>query len=525
MSISNGGPPSLHDFAISRRGILKGIAGAGLLLPFADASFAQTAPKKGGKLVVALNAWTSSDTLDPGNFYDGNNAMVGFAVYDLLVNRAPDLKPMPWLAESWEPNADASEWVFKLRSDVTFHSGKRFGADDVIYSYTRLKSDKSTSPTKAFMSQIKEMKKVDEHTVRFVLEAPNADLPITFSDTRVHIVEDGATEFLGKASGTGPFKVKTFEPAQSYVLTRNDHYWGSGGPYVDEIEYVGIPDRTARVNALLSGDVDILMDLDPTAVPVLKAKPDMVVLNAKSGTHVNVAMMLDMDPTSKNDVRLAMKYALDREAIVQNVYKGFGVVGNDHPIAPIDPFYNKEIPQRPYDPDKARFHIKKAGLENTKLPFYTSDAPRNGCVAATQIYQQSAAKCGINLDLQQIPADSYWEKVWIKQPMLISSWDGRPVPDLILSIAYKTGGDYNETHWKNEKFDKLLVEGRGTLDFAKRYEIYGECQRMLQDDGGVAVMTFLDILDAHASHVKGIKAHPSGNLDFFQFATNVWIDA
>lgn len=517
-------PLGLHPLASSRRTLIKGAA-AGLLLPFTHAAMAQQKPRKGGKLVVALNAWTSSDTLDPGNFYDFSNATVGFAVYDLLVNRSADLKPIPWLATSWQANADASEWVFTLRKGVRFHSGKSFGADDVIYTYSRLIAPNSTSPTKAFMSQIKEMRKLDDQTVKFTLHAPNADLPLTFSDTRVHIVENGATEFLGKASGTGPFKVKTFQPASSYALTRNEHYWGENGPYVDEIEYIAIPNRTARVNALLSGDVDIVFDLDPAAVPVLQANPAMAVLRAKSGTHVNVAMMLDMEPTSKNDLRLAMKYALDREAIVKNVYRGFGVAGNDHPIAPVSPFYSKEIPQRAYDPDKARFHIRKAGLENAKLPFYTSDAPRSGCVAASQVYQQSADKCGVKLELIQIPSDSYWEKVWIKQPMLISSWDGRPMPDLILSIAYKTGGAYNETHWHNETFDKLLLEGRGALDFARRYEIYGECQRMLQEEGGVAVMAFIDILDAHGAHVKGMKPHPSGNLDFFQFATSCWIDS
>ncbi len=516
---------SFYGCPISRRSLVKGVAAAGLLIASPRFGMAQDTPKKGGKLVVALNSWTSSDTLDPGNFYDTNNLLVGFAVYDLLVNRGPDLKPIPCLAESWEPNADASEWVFKLRKDVTFHSGKTLSADDVIYTYNRLISPTSTSPTKAFMSQIKEMKKIDDLTIQFILSYPNADLPITLSDTRVHIVENGATEFLGKASGTGPFKVKTFEPATSYVLTRNENYWGSGGPYIDEIEYIGIADKTARVNALLSGDVDVIMDLDPAAVPRLQSDSEMVIVTAKSGTHINIAMMLSMEPTGSKDMRLAMKYSIDREAVVQNVYRGFGSIGNDHPIAQIDPYYNKDIPQRVFDPDKARFHIKKAGLENTKLPFYTSDAPRNGCVAASQILQQSASKCGINLDLIQLPTDSYWEKAWIKQPMLISSWDGRPLPDLIFSIAYASGGEYNETKWNNPQFDKLLVEGRGTLDDNKRREIYGECQRMLQNDGGVAIMAFIDILDAHASHVKGVTSHPSGNLGFFQFATNVWIDS
>lgn len=220
-----------------------------------------------------------------------------------------------------------------------------------------------------------------------------------------------------------------------------------------------------------------------------------------------------------------MKYAIDREKILKNVFKGFGHIGNDHPISPIDPYYNHDIPQRSYDPEKVRFYIKKSGFENVPVDLYTSDVPASGAIAACEVYQETAAAGGLKLNLIKPPADSYWSNIWMKKPICVSAWDPRPVPDLMFSIAYKSGGSYNETIWNNERFDKLLVEARGITDFNKRKEMYGEMQRMLQEDGGVSVLAFLDFLDAANSNVKGITPHPSGPLGFYQFATNVWLDS
>lgn len=500
-------------------------ASAGLIGTMATTRYAQAAtPKKGGRLVMGTEGAQAQDSLDPTKFYSTANLFVGFAVYDLLVNRDADLKAMPWLATSWESSADSSSWVFDLRKDVKFHDGKDFGADDVIYACGRHTAEDSESPAKSFMSQIESMDKLDTHQVRFNLKGPNADFPIVLSDTRVHITQAGYEDFGTTSPGTGPFKVKEFDPGGRYEFTRNDDYWGDG-PYVDELEMVGIGDATARVNALIAGDINCLLQLDPIAIKLLESSGAAQVLKANSGAFMNLACMVDRAPTDDPDVRLAIKHCFDRQQIVDNVLKGFGSIGNDHPVAPIDPFYCSDIPQRDYDPDKARFHIKKAGLEDKPIDFYGSDVPGSGALAACQVIQEAASKTGVNLNLIQPPADSYWSAVWIQKAICASGWDARPVPDMILSIALQSESSYNETQWKNETFDKLLVEARGEKDVDKRKEMYCEMQRMIHDTGGHVTMAYRDYVDAAREEVMGIVPHGSGPLGFFQAPRTAWIDA
>lgn len=520
---------SLNQGKISRREFIYRMGAIGVTaaaLPSLLSGTAQAAtPKKGGKITVGVEAAQTKDSLDPTQYFSTANILMGFSVYDSLVNRGPDLKPIPWLAESWEVGTDASEWIFQLRKDVEWHDGKPFTADDVIYSCNRHTREGTESPAKGYMSQIAEMKKDGDHVVRFKLSAPNADFPVVLSDTRVQISQNGYEDFVSTTVGTGPFKVKEWKSGSRYAFTRNDNYWGSDGPWVDEIEVVGIGDITARVNALLSGDINVMLELDPKAVALIERNKKVDLIQTKSGAFINLAMMMDREPTNNPDFRLAMKYAINREQIVKNVLKGYGSVGNDHPISPTDPYFCSDIEQRSYDPDKARHHIKKAGLENTPVDFYASDVPGAGTLAACQVLQQSAAAAGINLNLINPPADTYWSAVWIQKPLTASGWDMRPVPDLMFSIAFKGDSDWNETKYVNEGFDKLLLEARSTVDFDKRKGMYCEMQQMVQDDGGHATLAFRDILDAKATDVQGISAHPSGPLGFYQFARTVWIDS
>lgn len=485
---------------------------------------AQT-PKRGGRLTVGVAASQQNNSIDPAKYFSDSDLLRGHALYDKLINRAPDMKPIPQLAESWESNKDASQWVFKLKKEVLFHDGKSFGPDDVIYSFQHHLGEKSESPAKAYFSQIKEMKKLDEHTVEFTLTSPNAEFPIILSDTRAHIISKGYTDFTTTTNGTGPFMVKEFKPGSTYIFERNPHYWGSNGPYVDEIEYIGIGDPTARVNALLSGDIDLMMDLDPKTASLIKRSQNATLLRAKSGQHSGLAMMLDREPTSNNNVRLAMKYAVDREMILNNIYKGYGHIGNDHPISPIDPYYNNDIPQRSYDPDKARFYIKKAGMENKPLNLYSSSVSGAGAIPSCELLQETAKAGGVNLKLHKVPADSYWTTTWQQKPMCTTNWAARPIPDLMFSLVYKADASYNESAWKNQKFDKILLEARSVTDFNKRKGMYDEMQNMLHQDGGIVIMAFVDILDAVNKKVKGITPHASAPLGFYQFATTAWIDS
>lgn len=514
---------------ISRRKFIGTLAAAGATTATIDGLVGQRAyaatPKKGGRLVVGIEAAQAQDSLDPSKYFSTGNIQMGYSVHDNLVNRDADLQPMPWLATSWEANTDASAWVFDLRTDVEFHDGSKFGAEDVIYSMARHYREGTESPAKAYMSQIESIDKLAEHQVRFNLKAPNADFPMILSDTRVQVTKRGLEDFTGTPPGTGPFKVVEFTPGSRYVFARNDNYWGNDGPYADELEFVGIADNTARINALIAGDINVLLQLDQKATRLINNSGSGYVINAPSGAFLNLAMMMDREPTNNPDVRLAIKHAIDREGIRDNILKGLGSVGNDHPIAPIDPYYNASIPQRTYDPDKANFHIKKAGLENTPIDIYGSDVAGTGALASAQHLQQSAKKAGINLNVINPPSDSYWSAVWIQKPIITSGWDPRPVPDLIFSIAFAGGASWNETIWKNDRFDKLLVEARSVTDFAKRKEMYDEMQLMLHDNGGHATLGFRNFVDAARNEVQGITPHGSGPLGFYQMQRTAWIDA
>jgi len=520
----------LKKGVLPRREFIKLATAAGISstalgsLLLSSSAQAQT-PKTGGRLKIGVTASQQNNSIDPAHYFSDSDLLRGHALYDKLVNRAPDMKPIPQLAVSWEPNADASKWVFKLREGVKFHDGKSFGPEDVIYSFQHHLGKKSESPAKAYFSQIKEMKKLDKHTVEFTLKSPNAEFPVILTDVRAHIIADGYTDFTKTTNGTGPFKVKEFKPGSTYIFERNPHYWGSNGPYVDELEYIGIGDPTARVNALLSGDIDLMMDLDPKAAALIERNKNTNLLRTKSGQHSGLVMMLDRKPTSDNNVRLAMKYAVDREMILKNIYKGYGHIGNDHPISPIDPYYNSDIPQRHYDPDKARFYIKKAGLENKQMDLYASSVAGAGAIPSTELLQETAKAGGINLKLHKVPADSYWTTTWKKKPMCTTNWAARPIPDLMFSLAYKSGASYNESAWNNKHFDKLLLDARSEIDFNKRKGIYDEMQTMLQQEGGIIVLAFVDILDAMNKKVKGVTPHASAPLGFYQFATTAWIDS
>ena len=520
----------LKNGVLPRREFLKLAAAAGISstalgsLLLSSNVQAET-PKRGGRLMVGVAASQQNNSIDPAKYFSDSDMLRGHALYDKLVDRAPDLKPIPQLAESWESNADASKWVFKLRKDVQFHDGKSFGPDDVIHSFQHHLGEKSESPAKAYFGQIKAIKKLDKHTVEFTLTSPNAEFPVILTDVRAHIFADGYTDFTKTTNGTGPFKVKEFKPGSTYIFERNPNYWGSKGPYVDEIEYIGIGDPTARVNALLSGDIDLMMDLDPKTASLIERNQNVNLLRIKSGQHSGLAMMLDRKPTNDNNVRLAMKYSVDREMILKNIYKGYGHIGNDHPISPIDPYYNSDIPQRAYDPDKARYYIKKAGMENKPLNLYSSSVAGAGANPSSELIKETAKAGGVNLNIHKVPADSFWTTTWQKKPICTTNWAGRPIPDLMFSYVYKSDAAYNESAWKNKHFDKLLLDARSETDFDKRKGMYDEMQSMLQQDGGLIVLAFVDILDAANKKVKGITPHSSAPLGFYRFATTAWIDS
>jgi peptide/nickel transport system substrate-binding protein len=513
---------------MTRRDVLKMLVAGGMQATLAG-SLATTAmsvhaqtPRKGGRIRVAGVASGVNDTLDPAKQSNGTDYARGFMFYNGLTVLDATLTPQPSLAEEFTTQ-DAKTWVFKLRKGVTFHDGKPLAPNDVVYSILRHKDPATASKAKVLADQIDTVKATGPNEVTITLTSPNADLPAILGTYHFHIVKEGTTDF-NAGIGTGPYKVKEFKPGVRSIAVRNDGYWKPNRPYLDEIEFVGITDESARVNALLSGQVDLISAVDPRSIERIKGTGKYAVFETKAVSYTDLIVRVDRAPGSNPDFVLALKYLLNRDQILKSIQLGNGVVANDQPIAATNRFYFKGLPQRPYDPDKAKWHLQKANVGSGAIPVVASPAATSS-VEIALVLQQAAQQIGLNLDVKRMPSDGYWSTHWMKHPVGFGNVNARPSADLALTLFFKSDAPWNEAGWKNEKFDQLLVAARGETDVAKRAQMYADMQAMIHNDGGIGIPMFISSLDGHASKLKGLSPIPLGGMMASTFSEHVWLES
>ena len=468
------------------------------------ASKAQAAtPKKGGRLRVGIGHGSTSDTLDPATFTDSYMQFVGYGLRNHLTEVSNTDELIPELAESWETSDDAVQWTFKLRKGVEFHNGKTLDAGDVVATINHHLGEESKSAAKAILQSIEEVKADGKDTVVFTMKEGNADFPYIVSDYHVAIMpaKDGKLE-PQSGVGTGGYVLESYEPGVRTVLKRNPNYWKEGRAHFDEAEVLVIPDVVARTNGLTTGEIDVMDRVDLKTVHLLARNKDIRIEETSGTQHFTFAMRTDLPPFDNNEVRQALKYAVDREALLQSVLRGHGVLGNDHPIGRSNRFHANELEQRTYDPDKAKFHLKNAGLSSLKVDLSAADAAFAGAVDAAVLYKEHAAKAGIEIKVIREPNDGYWSNVWLIKPWCAVYWGGRPTEDWMFSSAYAAGAPWNDTFWEHERFNQLLVAARAELKEVKRREMYVEMQRIVRDEGGVVVPMFANYVFAMSNKVQ-----------------------
>jgi peptide/nickel transport system substrate-binding protein len=297
-----------------------------------------------------------------------------------------------------------------------------------------------------------------------------------------------------KGVGTGPFILEAWEPGVRFFGKRNPNYFREGRPYFDEVEFIGIADTNARTNALKTGQIHVMNRAEPKTLHLLERAPGIQVLKLEGARHYTIPMLTTTKPYDNNDVRLGLKYAID------------------HPIPRNNQYFAKELPQRKYDPEKAKFHLKKAGFLDHEFKLHAADAAFPGAVDASVLIQESASKAGIKIKVVREPDDGYWENVWIKKEWVQCYWSGRPTADWMFSIAYAADANWNDTLWKHDKFNMLLKEARAELDQKKRREMYVECQRIVSDEGATPVPAFA--LQLSAASKKLAFENPAANWEF-----------
>ncbi|WP_425050976.1 ABC transporter substrate-binding protein [Psychromarinibacter sp. S121] len=486
----------------TRRGLLRTGAAAGVLAATGLPLRAQAT--RGGRLRMGLNGANTSDSWDSRTHSDifMISAAQG-AVFDSLTVVAADGSLEGELAESWETSSDAKTWTFNLRQGVTFHNGKPFGADDVIESLQMHVGEGVKSAAKPIVEAIAEMKKVTDHQVQFILADGNADFPYLLADYHLLIYPAGQIdEAISKGIGTGLYQVESFDPGVRFVGTRVDsHYKDGTAGWFDSVEIIAVNDITARMNALLTGQVDVINDIDFKTESLLAANPMTDIFEVTGNQQFTFPMLTDVAPFDDNNVRMALKHAVNRQEMVDKILLGHGRVGNDSPIGPANQYYFADMEQHAYDPDKAKFYLKEAGAEGLSVDLSVSNAAFTGATDAAQLLQASAKAVGITINLVQEPADGYWSNVWLKKPWCACYWSGRATEDLMFSSAYATGVPWNDTHFENERFMELLVKGRVEFDSDKRRDIYHEMQQIVHDEGGAMIPMFANFVGAKSSKV------------------------
>ncbi|MER9883876.1 ABC transporter substrate-binding protein [Mesorhizobium sp. M0118] len=512
---------------VSRRTLLKSAAAAGALALTSSngilPAYAQDAkPIKGGHFKIGIGAGATSDSLDPATYTNSFTQLFGKTLHGYLTQIDADGKLNGELAESWEMTKDAKIWTFKLRKGVEFHNGKTLDVQDVIGSLNHHRGPQSKSAAKDILASLEDMRADGNDTIVMVLKEGNADFPYLLEDFHLGImpVKDGKADVSGV--GAGGYALDNIDYGVKGGAKRFAHYWKTDAAWFDSFEALSIQDVTARTNALTTGQIHAMERCDLKTIHLLERNRDLEVISIAGTQFYTTSMMCDMAPFDNADLRLAVKYAINRQQLLDTLLRGYGRLGNDHPIGSSDRFFAKDLPQREYDPDKARFHLKKAGLNQLKIGLSAADAAFAGSVDAATIYQQDAAKAGINIDVVREPNDSYWDSVWMKKPFYMGYWLGRPTADWMFSIGYAANAAWNSAHWKNARFNELLVSARSELNDAKRLEMYTEMQSICRDDGGEIVPVFVNNVGALSKKVRHNKIGPNWDLDGFRCVERWW---
>ena len=522
---------SKTNFGMSRRGFLYGV-GAGGVAGLAGSSFAlpasaQTMAKKGGILRFGLAGANTTDSLDPGLAWDDFMMLLTYGgLRNSLVELDADANPVADLAESWDSSADARVWTFKLRQGVEFHNGRSMTVDDVIASINHHRGPNSTSLAKSIFEQIEEVD-ADGELLRVTLAQGNVDFPILLSDYHVGIMpanDDGTVDWQS-GLGTGGYVLRHFEAGVRAETTRFSNYWKEGRAHADEVHLIAINDVTARQNALLTGQIDAMNRVDLKTLSLLKRNAAVHILEVAGYQHATMPMLTNVAPFDNADLRKALKFSIDREQWVSSLLRGHGSVGNDHPIPEGQKFFNDELSRRAYDPDQAKFHLKAAGYDRIELDLSAADAAFAGAVDGAVLFRESAAAAGIDINVVREPNDGYWSNVWAKKPFCTCYWTGRSTPDAIFSLIYAEGASFGDTNWQNDRFNELLVAARTEFDEARRKDMYGEMQLLLNEDGGTVVPMFMNYVHGLSATVGAPEAvNQDMPLDGMKAMERWWIE-
>lgn len=456
-------------------------------------------PKKGGTLRVGLSVSSPTETLDPNKMAVSTDWAHSFMLYDLLTYPDPSTYELKnRIADEISSNATGDVWTVRLKQGVEFHNGKTLSADDLIYSVNAMLAG-YPAPSLYFVDP-KGMKKLDPLTVEFNLKSAFAEFPQAFAGSNQFIIP---TDFdPAKPVGTGAFKLVSFKPGDRASFVRNPNYWGDE-VFLDGVETIDLNDNTARVNALLGGQVDAIMNVPYDQVTSLKGNSAVSVMAAETSSWQPIVMAIDMAPFDNPKVREAFRLIAQRAQLVAQAYVGNGVVANDL-FQQFDPAYQgKVLPQREQDLEKAKSLLKEAGQENMVHDMVVANLA-SGMIEGAQVFAQQASQAGVTINLRQVEPGDFFGPDYLKRPLTVDL--NCSTVSYLTTCSLWTGPNapYDATHMQTDKeYVDLYYQASKTMDANARKAIEAQMQKIEYDRGGYLNYGFAYQVDAFSSKLAG----------------------
>lgn len=475
-------------------------------------------PVRGGTLRIGASGGGSTDTLDPQNWATSPDGLRVKQLFDPLVKIDNTGKPMLMLAESITPNSDGTEWTVKIIKGVTTHSGQPFTADDVLFSLRRIVDNKFPGANGLGPIDLKSSKVVDPTTLLLKYSKPFGALIEGLSLDLNFMVPRGFD--LKKPDGTGPFMFKSYTPGVESTFVRNPNYWQAGKPYLDKIITTDVKDETAQVNGLQSGQFDVISSLSASSIATLRGSGVVAVVN-KSGSWIPFVQNCSVQPFSDVRVRQAMRLIVDRPQMNEQVFAGYGAIGNDV-FSPNDPSFPTDLPQRVQDIPKAKSLLKAAGYSDLSLKLFTC-AGTGGMIESAEVLATQAKAAGVKVALEQQSVGDYFGKSYQK---VAFGMDYGTTSLYLPNAGFLMNGKksfYNANHFDDAEYNAAYANAVATPDASKRTQYIQDMARIDYERGAYIVPVFSPVVDGYSTKVggyeKSITGVSPGNADF----QNFWI--
>lgn len=486
---------------------------------------------QGGTLRVAVPATpTGYPILQAGGLADN---IVGKFLTEGLTRYAEDslTTVVPSLATSWEANEDATVWTFELREDVTWHDGEPFTAEDVAFTFDLITTEGIGARSAGQIASLQSVEVVDDYTVEMTFAEPHSTLPIMVAYNMgilpKHILADQdpsePTAYLENPIGTGPFEFESGTAGSSWVMTRNDDWWG-GEANLDQLVFNVVPDMNATVAQLRSGDVDVAL-VQPRQADTLEGAEGLTVSAVPQVNYFYVATVNNVGPFDSAEVRRALNYAIDKDAIIETVIRGYGTPATS-PIPPaLDVYHRTDLEPYPYDPERAREILADEGWEENAdgllerdgevlaIELTTSDGVLDGPQLA-EVMKQQLEEIGVRATINMVEFAQLWTGVFAGEiDASVEYLVSPPSPDVYNDLA--CDGGRNRFFYCNEAADELLRQARATTDVEEQQELYGQFQELLHDNPPGIYLYYPQEVRVLSSRVQGFPDLPLREAFFY----------